>query len=89
MKEAEPMVDLDRKFVRLIERRADGFVEFEFAIGDPGLYVELLLPPDAYEAFCESNRVTFLEARADTAPGEAENEDWNWNLHQATHQRFR
>ena len=87
MKNAEPVIDVSRKFVRLVERRADGFVEFEFAIGEPELYAEMLLPAEAYESFCQINDVTVLEPR-DLA-GEGETEDWNWNLHQATHQRFR
>lgn len=89
MKNSEPAVDLNRKFVRLIERRPDGFVEFEFAIGDPELFAEMLLPSEAYESFCQSNHVVFLEPREASAEGEDESEDWNWNLHQATHQRFR
>ena len=87
MKNAEPVIDVSRKFVRLVERRADGFVEFEFAIGEPELYAEMLLPAEAYESFCQINDVTLLEPRA--LAGEGETEDWNWNLHQATHQRFR
>ncbi|ENO86238.1 phenol hydroxylase subunit [Thauera linaloolentis] len=87
MKRAEPAIDINRKFVRLIELRTDGFVEFEFAIGDPGLYAEMLLPAEAYASFCRANGVTVLAPRE----GEEaeEDEDWNWNLHRATHQRFR
>ena len=48
MKRTETEIVLSRKFVRLIERRPDGFVEFEFAIGDPELYAEMLLPSEAY-----------------------------------------
>ena len=88
MKKEAPAVDLSRKYVRLVERREDGFVEFEFAIGEPDLYAEMLLPSDAYEAFCQANNVIFLEPRNDAA-AEGEAGDWNWNLHQATHQRFR
>jgi len=89
MNTAAPAIDLNRKFVRLIERRPDGFVEFEFAIGDPELYAEMLLPAEAYTSFCDSNKVTFLGPRPEAAEGEVEGSDWNWNLHQATHQRFR
>ncbi|NMG64732.1 phenol hydroxylase [Azoarcus indigens] len=81
-------IDVSRKFVRLIERRADGLVEFEFAIGEPELCAELLLPEAAFQAFCQRNAVTELPARAPVEAGEAA-ADWNWSLHQATHQRFR
>lgn len=85
-------IDLSRKYVRLIERRNDGFVEFEFALGEPELCAEMLLPAPAFEAFCSSNAVIELPAREAPAAGTDESEegdDWNWNLRQATHQRFR
>ena len=82
----ETQLDVTRKFVRLIERREDGFVEFEFAIGEPELYAEMLLPADAYDAFCGANHVTFLEPRVEAVEDDS---GLDWNLHQATHQRFR
>ena len=87
MSENSPSFDVNRKYVRLIERRADGLVEFEFAIGDPELFVEMLLPLDAFDAFCRNNEVIHLPPR-EPLPG-VEGSDWDWNLHQATHQRFR
>jgi len=87
MTDKQPEIELNRKFVRLIERRPDGFVEFEFAIGEPELYAEMLLPPDAYEAFCATNNVIHLDPREESS--ENDGSDWGWNLHQATHQRFR
>lgn len=83
----KPALDTSRKFVRIIERRADGFVEFEFAIGEPELYAEMLLPGDAYEAFCEANHVTFLEPRVENP--EEDDRGLDWSLHRATHQRLR
>lgn len=82
-----PAIDVNRKFVRLIEERADGLVEFEFAIGEPELFVEMLLPAAAYQAFCAHNAVTRLPPRGTPSPGA--DSEWNWSLHQATHQRFR
>ena len=81
--------DATRRYVRVCRERPDGFVEFEFAIGDPELFAEMLLPSEAYESFCQSNHVVFLEPRVEESKGEDESGDWNWNLHQATHQRFR
>lgn len=81
-----PPVDVNRKYVRLVERRPDGLVEFEFSISDPALFVEMLLPEAAYEEFCRSNRVILLEG---SRPESAEDGDFNWSLHEATHQRFR
>lgn len=56
-----PPCDTDRRFVRVIEQRADGLVAFEFAIGWPELSVELLLPAPAFAAFCAKNRVQRLD----------------------------
>jgi phenol hydroxylase P0 protein len=55
-------VDTSRRFVRVIERRDDGLVAFEFAIGWPELSVELLLPAAAFAEFCERNQVQWLAA---------------------------
>ena len=59
---AAPLIDLapcdtTRRFVRVIEERADGLVAFEFAIGWPELAVELLLPAEAFAEFCVAQRV--------------------------------
>lgn len=87
METDKPTIDVTKKYVRLIERRADGFVEFEFAIGEPEIYAEMLLPGEAYEAFCKSNEVIHLGPREEQAEGDGS--EWGWNLHQATHERFR
>ena len=49
-----------KRFVRVREVRQDGFVEFDFSIDDPQLYVELILPEQAFWEFCSTNRVSFL-----------------------------
>jgi phenol/toluene 2-monooxygenase (NADH) P0/A0 len=57
-----PAVDTTQRFVRVIERRPDGLVAFEFAIGWPELAVELMLPVAAFDMFCAANRVQRLDA---------------------------
>lgn len=52
--------DPRRRFVRVTNRRPDGFVEFAFAIGDPELFVELLLRSEAFDDFCRDNQVEIL-----------------------------
>jgi phenol hydroxylase P0 protein len=49
--------DVSRKFVRVLKRRDNGFIEFEFSIGWPELAVELMLPQRAFEAFCQAHQV--------------------------------
>jgi len=52
--------DTRKKFVRLNRIRDGGFVEFEFAIGDPELALELIMPVQAYHEFCRANGVVYL-----------------------------
>ena len=76
--------DTSWKFVRVVERRPDGFVEFQFAIGDPDVFVEMIMSSGAFAEFCELNEVTMLEPSAPHGSS-----DWDWNLHDAVHRRFK
>jgi len=59
--EAPPVsFDPTRKFVRVTRIRDDRLVEFDFAMGEPEIYVELILPFDAFEEFCSANDVHHL-----------------------------
>ena len=78
-------MDTTRRFVRLSGERPNGLVEFEFAIGEPEIFVEMILPGDALTEFCLANRVELLPPRAPDAP----QGDWDWRLADATHTRFR
>ena len=51
-RQTPPAFDAHQRFVRLRRHRPDGFVEFYFALGDPSLCMELILPAAAFEAFC-------------------------------------
>jgi len=57
----QPDCDLSRRFVRVLGRRDNGFVEFAFSVGWPELSVELMLPTPAFEAFCTAHRVHRLD----------------------------
>ena len=78
--------DPNRKFVHVVELRADGFVEFEFAIGEPELFVEMILPAAAFDEFCALNKVTFLDQATQIKVG---TEDWNWTLRDARNHHFK
>ena len=53
------------KYVRVRSRARAGYVEFDFSIGDPGLFLEMILPEAAFEDFCARNQVQFVtEAQA-------------------------
>ena len=74
MTEAERTLDTNQRYVRVIERRDDGFVEFGFAIGEPDLEVELLMSAEAFEEFCAVNHVTLLSS---------DHTEAGWGLHDA------
>ena len=91
--------DPERKFVRVIEQHANGLVEFEFAVGEPELSAELVLPQLAAQLqgllalFFDRHRGGLARHR-DRGDGRrpapaAEPSDWQWNLRDATHQRLR
>lgn len=74
--------DALRRYVRICRERADGFVEFEFAIGAPELFVELMLPAGAFHEFCLANAVIVLEPLA------GEGGDWVQRLNEASHREY-
>jgi phenol/toluene 2-monooxygenase (NADH) P0/A0 len=57
---SEPTFDVTRCYVRFRESRSDGYVLFDFAIGEPGMAVELTLPFPAYQEFCRANAITWV-----------------------------
>ncbi|WP_326537211.1 phenol hydroxylase subunit [Pseudorhodoferax sp.] len=68
---AAPAFDVQRRYVRRRAMRDDGFVEFDFAIGDPDLSVELMLPRAAFTAFCSAQQVTWIDERQGMALDQA------------------
>ena len=45
--------------------RRNRFVEFDFTVGAPELTVELVMPMQAFEEFCELNHVRTVTVQAD------------------------
>lgn len=58
--ESLPDCDISRRFVRVLQRRRNGQVEFEFSIGWPELAVELMLPERAFAEFCAAQKARVL-----------------------------
>lgn len=84
--------DPSKKFIRIVEQRANGMVEFEFAVGEPELFVEMLLPQAAFESFCAAQGLRPAPARAEPVPTdspgpatveEQARQDMAWTLHDA------
>lgn len=65
------------KYVRVRSAPEARFVEFDFAIGDPGLFVELVLPQDAFTRFCADNQVVAMSPEQISAV-DAELEKWRY-----------
>ena len=65
------------RYVRVRGETASGFIEFDFAIGDPSLYVELLLPRGAFDIFCARNDVVFMSDE-EAAAVDADMEKWRY-----------
>ena len=49
-----------RHFVHITSEAREGLVEFNFSINDPELFLEMILPKNAFDEFCKINDVTFL-----------------------------
>ena len=66
-----------KRYVHVRKIIRDEFVEFDFAIGEPSLYVELVLPKAAFESFCEHNRVIMMTDEEAEAV-DADMEKWRY-----------
>jgi phenol hydroxylase P0 protein len=66
-----------KRYVRIRDVIDDKFVEFDFAIGDPSLYVELVLPRAAFDAFCQHNKVEMM-TEEQAAAVDADMEKWRY-----------
>ncbi|WP_298423041.1 phenol hydroxylase subunit [Rhodoblastus sp.] len=64
-----------RKFVRIIGSRLGRYVEFEFSVNDRDLAVELILPFNAFDEFCELQNATVLPPEPAVAD-ELERQAW-------------
>lgn len=73
----EQPFDIAQRYVRFKARRDDGFVEFEFSIGDPRICVELVMREPQYRAFCHTHDVVQLSA-SEAAALEAEELKWRY-----------
>jgi len=77
--------DTQKRFVRFIEKRDDDFVLFEFAVGEPEIFAEMILKEEDYEIFCKEQGVVMIDESSN--PIDAEN-DFEWRLRDATEKRL-
>lgn len=71
------MVNLKNKYVRVTGIRDDKFIEFDFSIDYPEIFVELVLPIEMFQTFCTNNNVKILDAENDT---QAEHDRMQWRI---------
>lgn len=62
-----PAFNPQRKIV-IVRGLRNGNVEFEFAVGDTAMSVELMMPEAAFEEFCRTNNVLKVDADPHPAP---------------------
>lgn len=48
------------RYVRVTDR-SEQWVEFEFSIGDPQIFVELVMPPMQFQSFCAEQQAVLLQ----------------------------
>ncbi len=65
------------RYVRVRRVVNDKFIEFDFAIEDPSLYVEMILPKAAFAAFCQHNKVVMMTDEQ-AAAVDADMEKWRY-----------
>lgn len=65
------------KYVRVRSDPGDRFVEFDFAIDDPSLFVELIMPKNVFNDFCQRNEVIEM-TQEQMAAVDAEMEKWRY-----------
>lgn len=68
-----------KKYIRITGDRNAKFVEFDFAINDPTLFVELVLPKDAFEKFCALHQVIEMDADQQ-AFNDAQENKWRYGI---------
>lgn len=80
---AEAAAVLQRKYVRVLgERRlADGgkLIEFEFALGDPTLAIELILAEADFRLFCTRHQVQMLGEVPPAVGDDPAARVWQWS----------
>lgn len=51
------IMDIAKRWVNVLRRTVNGFVEFEFFVSDADLCIELILPEEAFKEFCFNNHI--------------------------------
>ena len=79
-------LDTKRRYVRICGERGKGFIEFEFAIGEPEVFAEMILDRQDFEDFCRLHQAEMLPTKEDAGLAVS---DWDWRMSNATKTRFK
>ncbi|SDB81564.1 phenol 2-monooxygenase P0 subunit [Raineyella antarctica] len=71
-----PGFDTTRRFVRVTHVRENDLVEFDFAIGEPEIFVEMVLPRAAFEEFRQEHHAITLQPEAPSTEDPADATHW-------------
>ena len=83
-------MDTRKRYVRVTGSRGSQFVEFDFAIGEPDLFVEMILTHEAFAEFCRANQARPMAALPEVADEDEDDaRQWDWRLADATQVRFK
>lgn len=61
MNQPQSLFETAPRYVRVTSWRDDGYVEFDFLLGDADLAVELIMNRAMFDAFCQVNQVQPLD----------------------------
>lgn len=81
--------DTRARYIRIVQEHANGMVEFEFAVGEPHLYVEMVMPRAEFKDFCTLQGVQPTHGGLADAPEGSQEHEWDWNLRAARDRHFR
>lgn len=74
-----PSINSLTKYIRIRSEEDSKFVMFDFAIGDPALFVELVLPPDSFKEFCTINKVIHMSPEQ-MAANDNDEDKWRYGV---------
>ncbi len=82
-----PPLDPGARWIRITGERPSGMVEFEFAVGEPQLFVELVMGRAEFDTFCAAQGV--VPTRGPLAAAEGDAHEFDWSMREARARHFR
>lgn len=80
--------DVTRRYIRIIKERPTGLVELEFAVGEPEIFVEMILPQEQFREFCREQGVEPSHGPLPDSAISTPEQEWEWTLRHARDQHF-